>query len=114
MQQLNHNTKTQYKTRKNSNNSIMAMTKSITLNLIRNGGLDAFLVWELENGASENMDEIKVLLFEMGCSTLPEKIIIRNHYLDKVWTEFSYNTHKSKYCQTTLDEDTAYQPARKK
>ena len=84
------------------------------LNLIRNEGLDAFLVWELENGASDNMDEIKVLLSEMGCFTLPEKIIIRNTYSDPTGTEFMYNTNKGKYCQTTLDDDESWQPARKK
>lgn len=84
------------------------------LNLIRNGGLDAFLVWELEQGASRNMDEIQQLLIEMGCAGFPDKIIIRNHYSDTVCTEFVYNPVKGKYCQTNLDEDDAWQPARKK
>lgn len=82
--------------------------------LIRNGGLDAFLAYELEHSEPMNMPEIIELLAEMSIMELPRKIIIRNHYSDTIGTEFVYNQNKGKYCQANLDEDNAWQPARKK
>ena len=82
--------------------------------LIRNSGLDSFLAYELEHGEPMNMPAIIELLAEMSIMELPRKIIIRNHYSDTIGTEFVYNLSKGKYCQTNLDEDIAWQPARKK
>lgn len=82
--------------------------------LIRNGGLDSFLAYELEHGEPMNMPTIIELLAEMSIMELPRKIIILNHHSDTSGTEFVYNQSKGKYCQTTLDEDEAWQPAKKK
>jgi hypothetical protein len=82
--------------------------------LIRNGGLDSFLAYELEHGEPMNMPTIIELLAEMSIMELPRKIIIRNQYSDTIGTEFVYNPSKGKYCKTTLDEDEACQPAKKK
>ncbi len=82
--------------------------------LIRNIGMDAFLAYELEFVEPMNMPTIIELLAEMSIMELPRKIIIRNHYSDTIGTEFVYNQSKGKYCRTTLDEDDACQPARKK
>jgi len=82
--------------------------------LIRTIGLDAFLVYELENTTEMNMTEISSILREMGCQTLPQKIRIGNHYSDTVWVEYVYNTRLGKYIRLTLDEDDDLQPKRKK
>ena len=83
------------------------------IHLIRTGGLDAFLVYELENTQVMNMDEIKRILQEMGCHSFPQKIRIGNHYSDTVWVEYVYNSNLGKYRCITLDDE-ALQPKRKK
>ena len=84
------------------------------IHLIRTGGLDAFLVYELENTQVMNMDEIKSILQEMGYHSFPQKIRIGNHYSDTVWVEYVYNANKSKYCKTNLDDEDDLMPKRKK
>ena len=83
------------------------------IHLIRTGGLDAFLVYELEHAQEMNMNEIQTILQEMGCETLPQKIRIGNHYSDTVWTEYLYNPNLGRYTCITLDEDDG-QPKRKR
>ena len=83
------------------------------IHLIRTGGLDAFLVYELEQSPM-NMGEITSILQEMGCYELPQTIRVGNHYSDTVWVEYVYNASKGKYCQTNLEDEDAVAPPRKK
>ena len=83
------------------------------IHLIRTGGLDAFLIYELEQSPI-NMDAITDILQEMGCCELPQTIRVGNHYSDTDWVEYVYNTSKGKYCQTNLDDEDDLLPKRKK
>ena len=83
------------------------------LHIIRDGGLDSFLAYEL-NQSPMNMSVITNILEEMGCVELPHKITVRNHYSDIKFTEYIYNINKGKYCQTNLDDESSLEPRRKK
>ena len=83
------------------------------IRLIRTGGLDAFLVYELGQSPM-NMSEITSILLEMGCYELPQMIRVGRHYSDTVWVEYVYNTSKGKYCQTNLEDEDDLLPKRKK
>jgi hypothetical protein len=77
-------------------------------------GLDAFLIYELEETQDMNMNEIESILYEMGCNSFSQKIRISNHYSDIVWVEYIYVSTLSKYRRVTLDDDEDLQPQRKK
>lgn len=81
--------------------------------MIRTGGLDAFLVYELEQSPM-NMDVIISILQEMGCYELPQKIRVGNHYSDTIWVEYIYNANLGRYNRITLDMDEDIQPKRKR
>ena len=81
--------------------------------LIRTGGLDAFLIYELEQSPM-NMVEITSILQEMGCNELPQIIKVGYHYSDTVWVEYVYNTNLGRYSRITLDMDEDIQPKRKR
>jgi len=82
--------------------------------IVCGSGLDAFLAYELEL-APMNMNEISKIIYEMGLTEYPQKIIVLNNPKSENGIEYVYNLNRGKYCRTTLeDEYSDLQPKRKR